>query len=468
MRSWKTIFALTVWLALLSPLMAESPSAYLLREAQEQLAGRQAAYAAWREQLAAERIPLQESLTAERERLARLRGERAEQARERTALEELRTAQARLAGARREALATGQSLLEDYRERAALHWPLPEWTAENLVRTLGGHDPEQSETALWAEVLSAARLRLEQKAQGGVIFPGAAVAPDGRLVEGWWQGHGPLFFFRSGERDLFGVGDSRTGGRWPGLAMVEGSDGVIAAWWQGDRPTVWIDASGGRAWSETPPVGIFARMRQGGPVMIPIALLGLGALLIALGKGWQLRGYAEMGEADLTAFLDHCAAGQSGSARGMAASRSGPVRELWEVVAREETRDRALLEELLFERFLRLRPGVERFLPFLALTAATAPLLGLLGTVTGMITTFNQITLFGTGEPRILSGGISEALLTTQFGLMVAVPALLAHAFLQRRAKAVLAGVEEMGARLVNGLAVRGRLNPETREEDDD
>jgi biopolymer transport protein ExbB len=91
---------------------------------------------------------------------------------------------------------------------------------------------------------------------------------------------------------------------------------------------------------------------------------------------------------------------------------------------------------------LRLKARLLRGLSFLALIAAVAPLLGLLGTVTGMIGTFAVITEHGTGDPRLLSGGISEALLTTQLGLMVAVPALLFHTGLHRAVGRLLGRIE--------------------------
>jgi biopolymer transport protein ExbB len=93
---------------------------------------------------------------------------------------------------------------------------------------------------------------------------------------------------------------------------------------------------------------------------------------------------------------------------------------------------------------------VESLLPFIAVTAAASPLLGLLGTVTGMIHTFELINLFGTGDPRRLASGISEALITTEFGLFVAIPALLAHALLARRAQSILARMEKLGVAFVN------------------
>jgi biopolymer transport protein ExbB len=79
------------------------------------------------------------------------------------------------------------------------------------------------------------------------------------------------------------------------------------------------------------------------------------------------------------------------------------------------------------------RPFLRRYLAVITVLAAVAPLLGLLGTVTGMITTFNVISIFGTGNARAMAGGISEALITTQSGLLVAIPGLFMSNFLARR-----------------------------------
>ena len=101
-------------------------------------------------------------------------------------------------------------------------------------------------------------------------------------------------------------------------------------------------------------------------------------------------------------------------------------------------REAALEEALLSEE-----PKLERSLTLLAATAGIAPLLGLLGTVTGMIGTFEVITQHGTGNPRLLSGGISMALITTQVGLIVAVPLLLGHAWASRAVEKRQALLEE-------------------------
>ena len=82
-----------------------------------------------------------------------------------------------------------------------------------------------------------------------------------------------------------------------------------------------------------------------------------------------------------------------------------------------------------------------------------APLLGLLGTVTGIINTFKLITVFGSGDVKSLSGGISEALITTKFGLIVAIPSLLLHAFLSRKAKGVTDQMEKSAVSFTDQLA---------------
>jgi biopolymer transport protein ExbB len=94
-----------------------------------------------------------------------------------------------------------------------------------------------------------------------------------------------------------------------------------------------------------------------------------------------------------------------------------------------------------------------RWLPIVALTAGVSPLLGLLGTVTGMIKTFQLISLFGAGDAKLLSSGISEALITTEFGLVVAIPALLMHAYLQRRVKKILVGSAHLLEQVSRGVS---------------
>jgi biopolymer transport protein ExbB len=112
----------------------------------------------------------------------------------------------------------------------------------------------------------------------------------------------------------------------------------------------------------------------------------------------------------------------------------------------------AKIDEIVTVAAQRLNRG----LPVLALFAAVSPLLGLLGTVTGMIETFQVITLFGAGDPRLMSGGISQALITTQLGLAVAIPLLLIHSFVQGRANTLIIELDESAAEIFAASRVGG------------
>ena len=115
------------------------------------------------------------------------------------------------------------------------------------------------------------------------------------------------------------------------------------------------------------------------------------------------------------------------------------------------------VEEALYEEYLRAMPPLERGLPLIAIASATAPLLGLLGTVTGMIHTFKLINIFGTGDAKSLSSGISETLVTTEFGLAVAIPALIMHALLSRKISGIRNSIEMASLAYVNGLKGQGK-----------
>jgi biopolymer transport protein ExbB len=113
---------------------------------------------------------------------------------------------------------------------------------------------------------------------------------------------------------------------------------------------------------------------------------------------------------------------------------------------------REIQESVLQEAILHEMPLLQRGLAMLAVFGAVAPLLGLLGTVTGMIETFRVITLHGTGDPKLMSGGISEALVTTEIGLAIAIPVMLAHTWLKRRTDHVVGDMEEQAMHLVNTI----------------
>ncbi len=107
------------------------------------------------------------------------------------------------------------------------------------------------------------------------------------------------------------------------------------------------------------------------------------------------------------------------------------------------------LESKLDEIILRNVPKFEKGISIIKLIASVAPLLGLLGTVVGMIATFQAITLFGTGDPKLMAGGISEALVTTMQGLVVAVPMLFLYTLVQTQSRRLIQVLEEQSAGFV-------------------
>jgi biopolymer transport protein ExbB len=130
--------------------------------------------------------------------------------------------------------------------------------------------------------------------------------------------------------------------------------------------------------------------------------------------------------------------------------RNSPVGHVLSAGLEMRHADRQTQESVLQEAILNQLPKVERGMAVLAVLGAVAPLLGLLGTVTGMIDTFRVITLYGTGDPKLMSGGISEALVTTMLGLGVAIPIMLLHTFLSRRVDHIIGDMEERSVQLCN------------------
>ena len=111
--------------------------------------------------------------------------------------------------------------------------------------------------------------------------------------------------------------------------------------------------------------------------------------------------------------------------------------------------DSEALELKLHEAVLKEIPGIEKWVGFIKIVSMVAPLLGLLGTVTGMILTFQALTIFGTGDPKAMAGGISSALVTTVLGLCVAIPTVFLHALVSGRSKKVSHVLEEQVAGLI-------------------
>jgi len=294
---------------------------------------------------------------------------------------------------------------------------------------------------------------------GGNQFQGLGVLPGGKLKEGTYTQLGPIVFFSSEEEKVAGLARREFGSSQPSVVSLGDSDKKIAAFTAaGGKGEVPLDPTLGNAFQiEEIKESVIEIIQKGGLVMIPILTFAGIALLIAIFKWFEISSIRRARPKDLAFILDCLNSNRPDEALQYAQRLSGPVGEMLTTAVQNYDKDKEHIEELLYEKLIKTQPKLERLLPFVALAAALAPLLGLLGTVTGMIKTFKLITIFGTGDAKSLSSGISEALITTEFGLIVAIPSLILHALLSRKSKGVLASLERTAIGFINGLP--GRRN---------
>ena len=290
---------------------------------------------------------------------------------------------------------------------------------------------------------------------GGYNFAGQCELSDGQFVDGNFAIVGPIGMFSySGGAGLVLINPLSP--LSPLLEKVEVANPPVAemtAVTTTGSGTLFLDTKLGQAidilkLKET----IKEHIKKGGLVMYPILTLAFAAFIVSIFKAIEIVSVKKAKSRDLEVILDHLNNGRNDDALAYAKGVKGPVGEMLTAALEHIDYDDELIEEILYEKMLSVQPKLERMLPFIAVTAATAPLLGLLGTVTGMINTFKLITIFGTGDARQLSSGISEALITTEFGLIIAIPTLIAHSMLTRMTKSVLGSMERTALGFVNGL----------------
>ncbi|HAR00618.1 MAG TPA: hypothetical protein DCR61_14835 [Verrucomicrobiales bacterium] len=290
---------------------------------------------------------------------------------------------------------------------------------------------------------------------GGKKFTSDALAPSGVLENGEVILMGPFAVFASSDTASAGLAQLQLGSPKPTVVDLGAErTAVIRQLSDAGKGEFPVDPTMGNALKiAATQDNLIEHMKKGGPVMLPIVGLGLAAVLIALMKWLQLSSIKLATPADLQLILSQIRTDNAPKALKHIDTMKGYVGDVLKSAVENRHEKKEYLEEIMYEKMLSAKPALERWIPLIALTAATAPLLGLLGTVTGMINTFNMITVFGTGDPRMLSGGISEALITTKFGLVVAVPALICHAFVTRKVKGVLGSMEQISVGFINGLS---------------
>jgi len=292
---------------------------------------------------------------------------------------------------------------------------------------------------------------------GGTTFAGTAVDADGIVNDGKFVLVGPLGLFRSDDGKRIGTAEQQLNSHEPAVVEFASPEhtAAAAALVQNTAGQFPMDPTLGNAHKIAATHETFIEhVKKGGPVMIPIFLLAGLALLIALYKWIALSLTPRPSRTRIAELFDAVKDRDKERARRLAKAMRGPVGRMLAAGVEKLSQPRELIEESMYELVLKTRLKLQSFLPFIAISAASAPLLGLLGTVTGIISTFKLITVFGAGDPGMLSAGISEALITTKFGLIVAIPSLLIHAYLSRKARARVNDMETTAVGFLNEVAL--------------
>ncbi|QQD21400.1 MotA/TolQ/ExbB proton channel family protein [Venatoribacter cucullus] len=193
-------------------------------------------------------------------------------------------------------------------------------------------------------------------------------------------------------------------------------------------------------------------IQSGGWMMVPIIICSILAVAITFERFWTLRA-AKIAPPELLARVwGWMKNNQLDSTRIKELRSTSPLGRVLAAGLINSRHGRQIMKESIEEVASHEIHLMERYLNALGTVAAVAPLMGLLGTVFGMIQVFSEIMAQGTGQANLLAGGISEALVTTAAGLVVGIPALIAHRMLQRRVDEIVVFMEQEAIKLVDVL----------------
>jgi len=310
---------------------------------------------------------------------------------------------------------------------------------------------------------SEARLLLVEEVlalaeNAGVVetFQGEAIGKEGAVEDGTFIEVGPISWFLSSDESAAGLITTSASLR-PELVAGTADATDLKKLANGETAAPAFDPTLGTAVALTESdSSILSHIEQGGFWIWPILLLAAIALAAAIAKWVQLLKIRDLRPEIVQSVLDAVREGDADKARHAINAVHHPAKSMLsrgiELTIPEQTQSREEIEEALYEKYIEAIPPLQRGLALIAITSATAPLLGLLGTVTGMIETFRLINIFGTGDAKSLASGISEALVTTEFGLIVAIPALILHALLSRKVQGIRNTMEMTSLAFINGL----------------
>jgi biopolymer transport protein ExbB len=274
-------------------------------------------------------------------------------------------------------------------------------------------------------------LRIEEQGQNTNFIPSNIALKNGNMMKGQMLPLGPVHIFISNDHTTGGL-ITQVGQQWQ-LAMryddsqllelqnlVQNQSGLLAFDTTNNRSVLLSQNQ----------ESISEHLQKGGIWVIPILCFALIAFIIAVIKAISLFRLPAINVFSNKAMGVH-------------------QQKLFEISQKFQRQER---EDLLFDQLMHTKIKIEKGLSTIAVTASIAPLLGLLGTVSGMIQTFKLMTLFGAGDANAVSGGISESLVTTELGLIVAIPSLVAHAIMSRRCQHYMAGLESYAVKVSHAV----------------
>lgn len=290
---------------------------------------------------------------------------------------------------------------------------------EHLISDIDAVNPVTS--------VSALSLRIEEQASTPNFIPANIALKNGKMMDGQMLTIGPVHIFISNDQSTGGL-ITQIGPQWQ-LAMAYSESQLIELQnlVKNQRGLLAFDTTNNRSvLLSQNQESISEHLQKGGIWVIPILCFALIAFIISVIKAVSLMRLPAINLLSDKKMGVH-------------------QQKLLDISQKFQNQER---EDLLFDQLMHTKMKIEKGLSTIAVTASIAPLLGLLGTVSGMIQTFKLMTLFGAGDANAVSGGISESLVTTELGLIVAIPSLVAHAIMSRRCQHYMAGLESYAVKI--------------------
>ena len=324
---------------------------------------------------------------------------------------------------------TGEVIATVKNSIVSLQFPKREESLTQLVENKGLPSIDQMKTLIVSMLEEMTQSGRVDRFDGQVVLPGGSIS-DAEIVRvGVFNAITEDFFLKFvPETQTLQVLARQPARRYRSMAddLFDADEGFV---------TMAVDPSRGQILGlliQAP--GLSERISSGGPVGYFIILIGLIGLALSV---WRFKILKQEGEA-----IDRQLSNES-------ISQDNALGRILSVYDKNEGINIESLELKVDEAILKEVPKLEKYHSIIKVFAAVAPLLGLLGTVTGMILTFQALTLFGTGDPKLMAGGISQALVTTMLGLIVAIPLVFLHSILTSWSGSLIEILEEQSAGLI-------------------